>query len=41
MLRSEVDNEIMASAIVRHGLYNVKTYGDVAHPLYKVPLYVL
>lgn len=36
-LRSDVDNEIMAMAIVRHGVSNVKTYGDVGHPLYKVP----
>ncbi len=38
MLRSDVDNEVMALAIVRHGVYNVKTYGDVEHSLYKVAL---
>lgn len=34
-LRPGVDNETMALAIVRHGLANVKRYGDVQHPLYK------
>lgn len=36
-LRSDVDDEIMALAVVRHGAFNVKTYGNVGHPLYKVP----
>ncbi|OIW23679.1 hypothetical protein CONLIGDRAFT_637649 [Coniochaeta ligniaria NRRL 30616] len=35
-LRSDVDNEIIALAIVRHGVSNVKAYGDVQHPLYQV-----
>ncbi|KAH8911891.1 hypothetical protein BR93DRAFT_32407 [Coniochaeta sp. PMI_546] len=35
-LRSDVDNEIMALAIVRHGVSNVKNHGDVQHPLYQV-----
>jgi hypothetical protein len=31
----------MALAIVRHGVTNVKTYGDIQHPLYQVSLHAL
>ena len=36
VLRADVDNEIMALAIVRHGIANVQKHGDANHPLLQV-----
>ncbi|KAB5572630.1 hypothetical protein GE09DRAFT_1282960 [Coniochaeta sp. 2T2.1] len=36
VLRTDVDNEINALAIVRHGIANVQNHGDANHPLLQV-----